>query len=62
MLTVFGYKAAYARDPWGNVIKFLECSFKLLMGNMELRIARTGGYLCNVIAKRGVQLFIPYVF
>ncbi|RBA11816.1 hypothetical protein FPRO05_14204 [Fusarium proliferatum] len=33
MLNVFGYKAAYVKDPWGNVIEFLECSFEMLMGN-----------------------------
>ncbi|KAL6918963.1 hypothetical protein ACHAPO_009244 [Fusarium lateritium] len=32
-LNVFGYSVAYVKDPWGNIIEFLECSFEMLMGN-----------------------------
>lgn len=30
-----GEKALYVRDPWGNVIEILSCSFEQLMGNRE---------------------------
>ena len=30
-----GDKALYLRDPWGNVVEVLSCSFEQLMGNRE---------------------------
>jgi hypothetical protein len=30
-----GEKALYIRDPWGNVIEILSCSFEQLMGNRQ---------------------------
>jgi catechol 2,3-dioxygenase-like lactoylglutathione lyase family enzyme len=30
---MYGEKALYAADPWGNVIELLSCSFEQLMGN-----------------------------
>jgi catechol 2,3-dioxygenase-like lactoylglutathione lyase family enzyme len=30
-----GEKALYLRDPWGNVVEVLSCSFEQLMGNRE---------------------------
>jgi catechol 2,3-dioxygenase-like lactoylglutathione lyase family enzyme len=33
VVEMYGELAAYARDPWGNVIEVLSCSFETLMGN-----------------------------
>ena len=30
-----GEKALYLKDPWGNVVEVLSCSFEQLMGNRE---------------------------
>ena len=30
-----GEKALYLRDPWGNVVEVLSCSFEQLMGNRQ---------------------------
>lgn len=30
-----GEKALYIRDPWGNVVEVLSCSFEQLMGNRQ---------------------------
>jgi len=30
-----GDKALYLRDPWGNVVEILSCSYEQLMGNRE---------------------------
>ncbi|KAJ5173738.1 uncharacterized protein N7500_001669 [Penicillium coprophilum] len=30
---VFGEKALYAADPWGNVVELLSCSLEQLMSN-----------------------------
>ncbi len=30
-----GDKALYLRDPWGNIVEVLSCSFEQLMGNRE---------------------------
>jgi catechol 2,3-dioxygenase-like lactoylglutathione lyase family enzyme len=30
---MYGEKALYVQDPWGNVIECLSCSFEQLMGN-----------------------------
>jgi len=30
-----GEKALYLRDPWGNVVEVLSCSFEQLLGNRE---------------------------
>lgn len=32
-IEMFGEKALYAADPWGNVIELLSCSFEQLVGN-----------------------------
>ncbi|KAH8598257.1 Glyoxalase/Bleomycin resistance protein/Dihydroxybiphenyl dioxygenase [Bisporella sp. PMI_857] len=30
---IYGEKALYLQDPWGNIIECLSCSFEQLMGN-----------------------------
>jgi len=30
---MYGEKALYLQDPWGNIIECLSCSFEQLMGN-----------------------------
>jgi len=30
---MYGEKALYLQDPWGNVVECLSCSFEQLMGN-----------------------------
>jgi catechol 2,3-dioxygenase-like lactoylglutathione lyase family enzyme len=32
-VSMYGEKALYVEDPWGNVIECLSCSFEQLMGN-----------------------------
>jgi len=32
-ISMYGEKALYVQDPWGNVIECLSCSFQQLMGN-----------------------------
>jgi catechol 2,3-dioxygenase-like lactoylglutathione lyase family enzyme len=32
-VSMYGETALYVRDPWGNVVECLSCSFEQLMGN-----------------------------
>lgn len=32
-VTLYGDRALYVQDPWGNILEFLTCSFDQLMGN-----------------------------
>lgn len=34
-ITVFGSKAAYVQDPWGNIMELNDMSFELLLGNRQ---------------------------